>query len=99
MGTIYCVKRSAFENRLPFSYMNLAVKGDAVLFCQDGVFPLSTGHEELNEVLKAKKAQGVEFFALDADVKARAVKVPSDVAVVDYDGFIDLLDHYQRVIG
>ena len=92
-------KKSAFENRLPYLYFNLAREGEAIYFCQDGVFPLGTKLAEFNKALEEKRGQGVKLFAFEADVKARAVKSPDDITLIDYDGFIDLLEDYKRVIG
>jgi sulfur relay protein TusB/DsrH len=99
MGTLYCIKRSAFESRLPSLYFQLAKEGDSIFFCQDGVFSLGAKLDQFQEELEAKRQEGVQFYAMEDDIKMRAVKCPEHIQQIDYDGFVGLLEEHQRIIS
>jgi sulfur relay protein TusB/DsrH len=68
---------------------------DAVIFIQDGCYTLLS-----LEVFAVLNASIIEAYAIEADLKARAVSLKNALAfyAIDYDAFVDLtLSHHKTI--
>ncbi|MCJ7618129.1 MAG: sulfurtransferase complex subunit TusB [Desulfobacterales bacterium] len=92
MNTLYVISRSSFQRNEAFLDFKLAEKGDGVIFIQDGVLLLKNP----KNILRALKEKEVEVFALKEDLNARGLI--TDIKIVDYDSFADLLLLYKRAM-
>ncbi len=79
---LFIVNKSPFASKSFDSCLKIARKGDTILLIEDGVFAVQM------DVYPAQK--GIALYALKADVEARGIN-PS-VPVVDYEGFVDLVE-------
>lgn len=98
MSELHTVNKSPFEKSSFDSCLGHALEGSAVLLFEDGVYAVMKGTvvEE-----KVKSAQGVKFYALGPDMKARGLseeRLIDGVEVVDYAGFVDLAAEYGKVV-
>ncbi|MEE9358399.1 sulfurtransferase complex subunit TusB [Candidatus Vondammii sp. HM_W22] len=98
MSELHTVNKSPFEKNSFDSCLGHALEGSAVLLFEDGVYAVMKGTvvEE-----KVKSAQGVKFYALGPDMKARGLpeeRLIDGVEVVDYAGFVDLAAEYGKVV-
>jgi len=92
MNTLYVISHSPFQRNDAWMNFELADKGDGVIFIQCGVNILKNP----GDILKILKEKGVEIYAGEECLKARGIK--TDINVVDYDGFADLLLKYKRAV-
>ena len=98
MSELHTVNKSPFEKSSFDSCLGYALEGSAVLLFEDGVYGAMKG-TAVEE--KVKSAQGVKFYALGPDIKARGLseeRLIDGVEVVDYDGFVDLAAEYGKVV-
>lgn len=97
MNLLYQIKRSPFGSRDFEHIMMFAHEGSHVLLYQDAVLAAART-EENREWLDRISSAGVTVHALREDLQARGVKEPLDgVDVVDYGGWVDLVERYQPV--
>lgn len=95
MSTLHTVNKSPFSHNTLSSCIKVCGKQDAILLLEDGVFGAmrnSPCAEELQQLID----QGVGVYALASDVKARglAEKILPQIALTDYNEFVQLsLDH------
>ncbi len=97
MGRLFIISTSPFKRRESKTHVYLARKGDSVIFIQNGVYIALNMPEDLKVQIEEKKKEGVEFYALKEDMQARGVKEFFG-KVVDYDGFLDLIEKHDKVI-
>ena len=79
--------------------MEHVLEGSAVLLYEDGVYAAIKGTAAEGKV---KSAQGVKFYALGPDLKARGLsdeRVTDGVEIVDYAGFVDLAAEHDKVVA
>lgn len=71
--------------------LKLISGGHAVLLIEDGVLAVLSNTAELSKI--------DEVYVLEEDLIARGIrdKVPANMRVIDYDGFVDLVMHYHPV--
>jgi len=95
MGMLHTVNKSPYERNTLESCLNHVQEGDVVLLIEDGVYAALKGGR-VAEVLSAVK--GVKICALSADVKARGLdgRLIDGVEVVDYGGFVDLVEQTDK---
>ena len=99
MSELHTVNKSPYEKNSFDSCVGYATEGSAVLLIEDGVYAaMSGGATEA----KVKSAQGVKFYALGPDMKARGLsedRVIEGVEIVDYAGFVDLAAEHSKVVS
>lgn len=98
MSELHTVNKSPFEKSSFDSCLGYALEGSAVLLFEDGVYAAMKG--TVVEA-KVKSAQGVKFYALGPDLKARGLseeRLIDGVEVVDYDKFVDLAAEHDKVV-
>jgi len=97
MGTLYIIARSPYARKDGYTSLKLAQKGDGVIFIQDAVVATERAPEDFGMLMKEKKNKGVNFYVLRPDLKARAIS--TDIQTVSYEGFVDLIINYSRVVN
>ncbi len=96
MAMLHTVNKSPYERNTLESCLNHVREGDVVLLIEDGVYAALKGGRAA-DVLSA--VNGVRVCALSADLKARGIdsqKVVDGVDVVDYAGFVDLVEQTDK---
>ena len=86
---LFIINKSPFASRALDSCLQVADKGDTILFIEDGVF---AGRLKNLEKVKEK---GIALYALKADVEARGIS--SSLPIVDYDGLVNLVEKDNTV--
>ena len=99
MSELHTVNKSPFEKSSFDSCLGHALEGSAILLYEDGVYAAMKG-TAAGEKMEA--AQGVKFYVLGPDMKARGVaeeRLADGVEVVDYPKFVDLATEYEKVVA
>lgn len=97
MTTLHMVNKSPFEKNAMQSALGHALKGDAVLLFEDGVYGALKGTTIASEL--GRVAGDVKVYVLGPDLNARGLgdgRIADGVSVVDYNGFVDLVTSHQR---
>ena len=74
-------------------------EGDTFLLYEDGVYAAVKGTAMEGKV---KPAQGVKFYVLGPDMKARGIgaeRLTDGIEIVDYAGFVDLATEHEKVVA
>jgi len=91
---LHTINKSPFENGTMLTCFRFLQPGDPVLFIEDGVYAVrSAGHytSDIRDVLKTNPV-----YALLPDLDARGIDVVVEgVQSIDYDGFVELVEHHQ----
>lgn len=99
MSELHTVNKSPFEKSSFDSCLGHVLGGSAVLLYEDGVYAAMKGtaiEQKLTSV------QGVKFYVLGPDVKARGIdtaRLIDGIEVVDYAGFVDLATGHDKVVA
>jgi tRNA 2-thiouridine synthesizing protein B len=99
MSELHTVNKSPYEKSSFDSCVAHVLEGSAVLLYEDGVYAAMQGGAT---EAKVKSSQGVKFYALGPDMKARGLsedRVIDGVEIVDYAGFVDLSAEYDKVVS
>jgi len=95
MSILHVVNKSPYERNSLDTCAAYVKSGDAVLLIEDGVYAA------IKAGAAAGKLSGLgEVFALGPDLAARSIgedKVADGVKVVDYAGFVDLVEAKDKV--
>ena len=97
MTMLHIVNKSPFERDSLDSCLRLAEEGSSVLFTEDGIYGAL---KNTKVTVKISGANGIKFFVLGPDFKARGMnedKLVDGVQVVDYAGFVDLTAEHSVV--
>lgn len=97
MGYLFIFSTSPFKRKEIETFLRLSKKGDSCIFIQNGVFAGKELPESLSFLIKGKSKEGVSFFFLKEDLEARGIQ-PTWGEVLDYDGFLDLIERAKKVI-
>jgi len=92
---LHTINKSPFQTKVLENSLRFIGKDDAILFYEDGVLAVKagTGMEKLLIDVLDKKTK---VYALSSDLKARAIdSLIKGVEVVDYEGFVDLVEKYK----
>ncbi len=85
---LFIIKKSLTGDKLSiFKYLN---QGDKILLIQDSVLLLNN---ESSRIVKRLNEKKVEVFALEDDVKIRGIRNNLNIKLVDYSGFVDLIEN------
>lgn len=97
MNLLYQIKRSPFISRDLEHILQFAHEGSHVVLYQDAVLAAAQTPEN-RQWLDRLAGAGVTVHVLEEDLKARGVtRVLGGVDVVDYGGWVDLVERYQPV--
>ncbi|MCP3664925.1 MAG: sulfurtransferase complex subunit TusB [Gammaproteobacteria bacterium] len=99
MSELHTVNKSPFEKNSFDSCLGYVSEGSAVLLIEDGVYAalMGTACEA-----KVNATQGVKFYVLGPDMKARGLqedRLINGVEIVDYAGFVDLSTENDKVVS
>lgn len=95
MATLHVLSHSPFADSRLTSCLRLLGHKDALLLCGDATYALTHPTAPL-EALEDRIAT-FKLYALEEDVQARNLKIPSWVTCLDYAGFVELSIRYDRV--
>ena len=97
MNLLYQIKRSPYISRDLEHILPIAHEGSHVLLYQDAVLAAAVTDEN-REWLERLTGAGVTVHALSEDLSARGVRnVLPGIDVVDYGGWVDLVERFQPV--
>lgn len=97
MGYLFVFSTSPFKRKEMETFLRLSKRGDSCLFIQNGVFAARGLKEPLSSLIQEKLEEGVFFYFLKEDLEARGIE-PTWGEVLDYDGFLDLVERMEKVI-
>lgn len=91
---LHTVNKSPFQSSTLEDCMRFLQPGDILLFLEDGVYASQAGTHRSSLVEKIIK--DVEVYAIQADLKARALDnlIPG-IQAIDYAGFVDLVEKHK----
>lgn len=95
---LHTVNKSPFERNSLATCLRLAKKGSAILLIEDGVIAALQGTTQSESVVNATDT--FDVFVMGPDLKARGLsedKVIDGIKVVDYSGFVDLVEERGSV--
>ena len=98
MPMLHIVNRSPYERNSLNTAVGLMRDGDTLLLIEDGVYGATKG-TAAEEMLKGAMGDK-KVYALKPDLMARAIKedrVIDGIEVVDYAGFVDLVEATDKV--
>ncbi len=92
---LHMINQSPFRAPSIETAMRFLQADDAVLLTQDGVYGAQSDQKH-SDLIKNAMANN-EVFVLGPDVKARGLegKLMAGVQVVDYEGFVDLVEKHN----
>ncbi len=97
MNLLYTIKRSPFISRDLEHVLEVARTGSHILLVQDAVLAAAVTDEN-RQWLERLTDAGVNVHALREDITARGIKaLLPGVDVVDYGGWVDLVERFQPV--
>lgn len=94
MSMLHVVNKSPYERNALETCVGYYKDGDTVLLIEDGVYAAVAAGKA------AAQLQGLKVAALGSDLKARGIsadKLAEGVEVVDYAGFVDLVEAKDKV--
>jgi tRNA 2-thiouridine synthesizing protein B len=98
MADLHTVNKSPFEKNSLENAINVALAGSSILLIEDGVYGATKG-TTAEAMVKGAMADK-KVYALKSDLMARAIKqdrVIDGVEIVDYAGFVDLVEANDKV--
>ena len=96
MKTLYMIPNSPYQRNEAFFPLKVAGESDGILLIQSGVVMCNSIPDWLKSDMDKALASGVKVYACKEDLEARSL--PHNFEVIDYNGIIDLLEHYERVV-
>jgi len=100
MATLHTVNKSPYERATLNSCLSHVQDGDSVLLIEDAVLGSRRGGGYAQTLSTACARSNI--YVLGPDLEARGIKkadVVEGVSVVDYDGFVALVEASDRVCG
>ena len=97
MSTLHTVNKSPFEKSSLASCLGYAKAGSSVLMYEDAVYGAIKGTAIADKI---SAADGVKFYVLGPDLKARGVaedKVADGIEIVDYAAFVNMAVENDKV--
>ena len=94
MATLHTVNKSPFDRNALESCVRLAASGSSVLMIEDGVYAAMKGGKAASII------DGMKVSVLGPDLAARGIseeKLVDGVTVIDYAGFVDLVEANDKV--
>jgi len=98
MADLHTVNKSPFEKNSLEAAIRFSLAGSCILLIEDAVYGALRG-TRVEEMVKAAMADK-KVYALQPDLLARAIKddrIIEGVGVVDYAGFVDLVETNDKV--
>jgi tRNA 2-thiouridine synthesizing protein B len=98
MSDLHTVNKSPLDKNALDSCLRFAADGSAILLIEDGVYAAVKGTAVEGRIREAMGRHKV--YALGPDLRARGLKddrVIDGIALVDYAGFVDLVESTDKV--
>lgn len=95
MATLHVLSHSPFTDSRLSTCLRLLGSQDALLLCGDAVYALQPGCAQRHAL--ELMADSIALYALDEDVQARGLELPTRLTLVDYPGFVALSCQYDKV--
>ena len=98
MADLHTVNKSPFEKNSLERAIQFSTAGSSILLLEDGVYGALKG-TSVEPMLKGAMSER-KVYALKSDLMARAIKndrLVEGVEVVDYAGFVDLVETNDKV--
>lgn len=95
MATLHVLSHSPFTDGRLHSCLRVLGVADGLLLCGDAVHALHTGSTTWPALMEA--AQSGRLYALDEDVRARAIAASEQVQRLDYPAFVQLSIDFDKV--
>lgn len=94
---LHTVNKSPFERNTLQSCLQHAKPGSSILLIEDGVYAATRNTAARDAIQKAMET--VKIYALKPDLDARGMqdRVMEGIELVDYAGFVDLVEQSDRV--
>jgi len=96
MSQLHTVNKSPLERNTLESAITHAVKGNALLMIEDGVYGAIQGTQKSGMVSDAMG--DISFYVMGPDLKARGIdesRIIDGIKVVDYSGFVALVAEHD----
>jgi len=96
MSQLHTVNKSPLERNTLESAITHAVKGNALLMIEDGVYGAMQGTQKSAMVSDAMN--DISFYVMGPDLKARGMneaRIIDGIKIVDYSGFVALVAEYD----
>jgi tRNA 2-thiouridine synthesizing protein B len=94
MSMLHVVNKSPYERSSLETCVGYCREGDTLLLIEDGVYAVVAAGKA------AAKLQGLKVAALGPDLQARGIgedKLVEGIEIVDYAGFVDLVEATDKV--
>jgi len=91
MSTLHTVNKTAADDALA-ACLRVASSGDSLLLIEDGVYQAAA-------LAKLAQTQQLQLFALQEDVTARGLSLPSAVTPIGYAQFVELACQHKRSVS
>ncbi len=97
MSVLHIVNKSPFERNSFASCLRMAKDGAALLLIEDGIYAAQNAGDNAADLEGALSR--LKVYALGPDVTARGLndKIDSNITLVDYDGFVQLVTEHDKV--
>ncbi|NOX92779.1 MAG: sulfurtransferase complex subunit TusB [Gammaproteobacteria bacterium] len=96
MSQLHTVNKSPLERNALESAITHAVKGNALLMIEDGVYGAMQGTHKSAMVSEAMS--DISFYVMGPDLKARGIdetRIIEGIKIVDYSGFVALVAEHD----
>jgi len=96
MSQLHTVNKSPLERNTLESAITHAVKGNALLMIEDGVYGAMQGTQKSDMVSGAMG--DISFYVMGPDLKARGIdetRIIDGIKIVDYSGFVALVAEHD----
>ncbi len=95
---LHTVNKSSFERNSLQSCLNIIDDTSVILLIEDGVISAT---KNANSSMLAELAADGRVYALKDDIEARGIsaKVADNIKLVDYAGFVDLVEEYGTSVS
>ncbi len=96
MSQLHTVNKSPLERNALESAITHAVKGNALLMIEDGVYGAMQGTHKSAMVSDAMS--DISFYVMGPDLKARGIdeaRIIKGIKIVDYNGFVALVAEHD----
>lgn len=96
MSMLHTVNKSPLDRNALESAIKHAIKGNAILMIEDGVYGAMKATVKSDMVTGA--ISDISFYVMGPDLKARGIaedKIIDGIKIVDYNGFVDLVTEHD----
>ncbi|HEC20267.1 MAG TPA: sulfurtransferase complex subunit TusB [Gammaproteobacteria bacterium] len=96
MSQLHTVNKSPLERIALESAIKHAVKGNAILMIEDGVYGAMQGTQKSGMVTDAMG--DISFYVMGPDLKARGIdeaRIIDGINIIDYNGFVTLVTEHD----